>query len=335
VSSTSHEKATDDAGMATYLDAVRREIDDEVRQRRAAGDFPLSFERRLDELFDKFTPITESDSEFAQAMKVTNRAALIDVSVPTGSRRHPRGAAKFVLRQAEAWFISYVVDQINHFNSSIVRTSQLLDDRLAIVEREFSLLAAAHNDPPEIFAAPVDIEEFAGPLLEHFQMPGAPGGPVLHAESTDGSLVAALVDGHLDAYGVDPSAPVVAAARAARPDLDVRLDEVMGHLEALDDDSLGGLILSGAVDRFALSDQRHLLTLSERKLKAGAALALITTAPHAWLEIAGPLAADLAPGRPLHPETWRYLLKASGFAESSINTGAARHLVAARKPAAT
>ena len=43
------------------LDEVRREIDEEVRARRAAGEYPPGFERELDALFAQFAPAEASD----------------------------------------------------------------------------------------------------------------------------------------------------------------------------------------------------------------------------------------------------------------------------------
>jgi len=54
--------------------------------------------------------------------------------------------------------------------------------------------------------------------------------------------------------------------------------------------------------------------LSSRILPAGV-LVVASSTPEAWGRIAGPLVADLAPGRPLHAETWAYLLERNGFGQ--------------------
>ena len=123
-----------------YLDRVRHEIDEEVRRRRAAGDFPPSFERKLDELFARFTPTGTHDDQFTDALKLADRSAYFDAQVPFGSRRRPQGFTKWVLWQAEAWFVNYVVRQLNHFSASIMRVVHLLDERIEEVEREVDML---------------------------------------------------------------------------------------------------------------------------------------------------------------------------------------------------
>ncbi len=83
----------DDAATHAYLDRVRREIDDEVRRRRAAGDFPPSYERRLDELFARFTPTGAADDHFTEALKLADRSAYFDIEVPIGPSASPGGSS--------------------------------------------------------------------------------------------------------------------------------------------------------------------------------------------------------------------------------------------------
>jgi hypothetical protein len=317
-------EATDSPGsepldMSAYLEQVHKEIDEEVRRRRAAGDFPLSFERKLDALFGRFTPLGTDDTEFEQALKLADRASTLDLGVPLGPGRSPRGAAKRVLWRAEAWFFDYVIRQANHFNASIVRTAQLLDDRLLEVERQLSLLV-----PPPTFGTDadgpwVDPLPFAGALVTSLKASGGAPARILHTECGDGSLVAALCAEGLDGYGVEPSAGVVRAIE--RGDLDIQVDDPVAHLRAVGDETLAGLVLSGCVDRFALPHQRELVGLAERKVATGGVVAVIGTVPECWRTVAGPVRSDLAPGRPLHPETWAHLFAESGLAGAQTSPG--------------
>lgn len=304
--------AGDEADRA-YLEGVRREIDEEVRRRRAAGDFPPSFERKLDELFSRFTPTGTHDDHFTDALKLADRSAYFDAEVPFGSRRRPQGFTKWVLWNAEAWFINYVVRQLNHFSASVTRVVHLLDERLGEVEREVEMLVVPALADQDAIAPGADATPFIPMLKKKLADPRAPEGRVLHAECGDGSLIDALADADIDVYGIDPGS--AAADRAAEKGLDVRRDDVLGHLGSVGDERLAGLVLSGCVDRMTVAERRRLLGLGELKLAPGGTIALLVTSPWTWQGAVGPVVADLAPGRPWHAETWAYLLSQLGFTD--------------------
>jgi len=320
--------AGDDATRA-YLDRVRREIDDEVRRRRAAGDFPPSFERRLDELFARFTPTGTADDAFTEALKLADRSAYFDIEVPIGSRREPKGFVKWSLWQAEAWFVNYVVTQLNHFAASAMRVLHLLDERLSDVERDVGSLTPPPLPEEEVLVPGADPAPFADAVRAALTAATSPAGRVLHVECGDGSLVASLAGAGVDVYGVDPGS--AAADRAALAGLDVRRDDVLGHLGSVADDVLAGLVLSACVDRLSLAERRRLLRLAEEKLAPGGTLVVIGTMPEAWERAAGPVAADLAPGRPLHPDTWVHLVGQLGFSGAQATVGADGFAVLATK----
>jgi len=324
------ESAAEAEDNRAYLDRVRREIDDEVRRRRAAGDFPPSFERKLDELFARYTPTGEADDYFAEALKLTDRAAYFDIDAPTGSRREMRGFVKWSLWQAEAWFVRYVVDQLNHFSSSLMRTVHLLDERLADVEHDLALVAPGSLPDEDEIAPGAD----AGPHSEHIvaRLRGGPGGRVLHAECGNGQLLGILGDAGIAAYGIDPG--TAAADQAAHDGRDVRRDDTVGHVGALADGVLGGLVLSGIVDRSSAVERRRLLQLAELKLAPGGVLAIIGIAPQAWQRLAGVVAADLAPGRPWHADTWAAVLAQAGFSEVERHAAEDGYVVLAAKRSA-
>jgi len=60
----------------------------------------------------------------------------------------------------------------------------------------------------------------------------------------------------------------------------------------------------------------------------------VSCEPEAW-RAGAPLLADLAPGRPLHAETWVWLLGRVGFAEASVardDGPPASYAIVARRP---
>lgn len=304
---------------SAYLEQVRREIDEEVRKRRASGDFPPSFERKLDELFARFTPTGTHDDHFTDALKLADRAAYFDTAVPFGSRRKPQGFTKWMLWQAEAWFVNYVVRQLNHFSSSLMRVAHLLDERVSEVEREVEMLVEPALPEEDAIAPGADPLPYVDQLRSRLRATGSPVGRILHAECGDGSLLEALSD--LDSYGIDPG--TAASDVAVTKGLDVRRDDVLGHLSSVGDEKLSGLVLSGCVDRMSLSERRRLLRLAEIKIAPGGTVAFIVSTPDAWEKSVGPVVADLSSGSPWHAETWSYLASRIGFenAETIVGPG--------------
>lgn len=131
-------------------------------------------------------------------------------------------------------------------------------------------------------------------------------GPVLHAESGDGSLVTRLRKMGLDAVGVDPGYGEGESRRGALEALARRRPR-----------SLGGLVLSGVTDRMTPLRAQAMCRLAASRLEEGGVVVLLGTNP-VPTSASDPIAADLSPGRPLHPVTWCHLLARLGLEEISV-----------------
>jgi SAM-dependent methyltransferase len=303
----------DEAADAAYLAQVRREIDEEVRRRRAAGDFLPSFERKLDELFARYTPTGEADDHFTEALKLADRAAFFDIDVPRGSRREVRGLVKWTLWQAEAWFVRYVVDQLNHFSAAAMRVLHLLDERLRDVERDLSFVTGSALADGALLTEPADptpfVDELAGRLA------GTGGRRVLHTECGDGRLLGALAAAGVDAYGVDADASMVARARAKG--LDVECDDALGHLAKLPEGSLGAVFSSQVDEHLDGPDVEAFFVQARRALRDGGVLVAETVNPHCafarknfWI--------DLTHRHQVFPEVAVLLCRHAGFKEATV-----------------
>ena len=278
------------------------EIDAEVRRRREAGDLPPDFERELDLTFARFAPVPAIGDVFDQVMERAEQSTFIDVLASTQSAQPLVGQAKRVIRKAIIWEVRHVASQVSAFASAMARATRLLARRVDALEQvvpppaRLRALGAA--------AAPLDVDVWGPTVVE--VLAGARG-RVLHAESGDGSLVVALTAGGLDAYGVDP------LDQAAPAGAEVRTDDVADHLAALPDGGLGGLVLSGCVERLPLGALAALAEQAAVKVAPGASVVVLSTDPRVWEVGRSPVDADLAAGRPLRAETWCHLLAAQGL----------------------
>jgi SAM-dependent methyltransferase len=136
-------------------------------------------------------------------------------------------------------------------------------------------------------------------------------GRVLVAECGTGDLLAAVCAAGIDAYGVEPR--LAAADAAAARGLEVRGDELVTHLRSVGTDELAAAVLVGAVDRAAAGELLELVDLVVDRLRPDATLLVLSSGPAAPVRGPQAVAADLAPGRAVHPETWSYLLDTHGF----------------------
>lgn len=287
-------------------DRILREIGEEVRARRAAGDFPPDMERELDIVFARLAP-SGGDGGFAGFLDAAERLAFVDIEVPTESNLRGMAPVKRGLRTLMAWYVRYVAQQVSAFATSSVTAMRLLGDRVTALEAASRAANRRVVDEGRHVGPTVDPTPFVELVAAH--LAGAEG-RVLVGECGDGTLLRRLVDADHDAYGLDPAGAVGLELGAG---LDIRHEDVVGHLRELADGVLGGVVLLGAPDRLPLGAQIELADRVADVLADGGHLALVAATPSGWAQGVEPVEADLAPGRPLHPDTWVHLLGERGF----------------------
>lgn len=297
-----------DASGAPIIDLGRlqAEINTEVRRRRAAGDFPPGLERELDAAFARYAPAGAGD-DFDEVMVQAETQSFIHADVPTASNVAPLAYVKRVLRKLMAWYLRFLAQQVTAFAGAITRAVKLLGQRVDALETVTVL--AGERTLSEVR------ERRAGPDVSHWsdlvvaELADA-AGRVLHTECGAGDLLGVLVATGVDAYGVEPVEAL--AMDASRAGLDVRADDALVHLRALPDKTLSGLVLSGCVDALPLGEVLELADRAAMVVVPGGTVVVLSTGPDAWARALDPVVADLAPGRPLHAQTWAHLLGERG-----------------------
>jgi len=288
------------------LDRLRREIDAEVRARRASGAYPPGFERELDAVFARYAPPAASD-DIEAVIDQAEEAAGIDLVIPTASEKRGGVYIKRLLAKLFGWYHAFLAQQIVNFAGSIVGAVRVLGHHVAALETVTGHAARAHQEVARLpVASPARDwnDAVVGALREV-------AGRVLVAECGTGDLLAALVAAGIDTYGVEPR--LASADAAAARGLEVRADDLVTHLHAVQTDDLAGAVLVGAIERATPGELLELVELLVDRLAPGAVLVVISRGPTAPVRGPEAVAADLAPGRPVHPETWSYLLDARGF----------------------
>jgi hypothetical protein len=286
------------------------EIEEEVRIRRASGILPAGYQQELDRMFEELVPREGAGgSALRRSMAVVESSAVIDPQVPVASRRPGGSFAKRVVRAAVAWYVRFFVSQLSRFAQAVARALNLVSEDLDRLRGDVSALTPSM---PDDIVVPRPQGERWWWSLAASALSGAPG-RVLHAECGTDALLGSLRSAGVDAYGLDPSAREPESAPGSG--FEVRREGLVDHLRSLPDGALGGAVLEGSVQWLGTRGCEEILSLLSSRILPAGVLVVASSTPEAWGRIAGPLVADLAPGRPLHAETWAYLLERNGFGQ--------------------
>ena len=120
----------------------------------------------------------------------------------------------------------------------------------------------------------------------------------------------------IGARGLDLNHEMVELCRSRG--LDVAESDVVSYLEGLPDGSLGGLFAAQVVEHLQPSYLLRFLDVAYHKLRPGAPIVLETLNPACWTAFFDSFIRDITHVWPLHPETLRYLVLASGFSAARI-----------------
>lgn len=305
-----------------YLDEVMAEIDAEVRRRRASGDLPAGLEAELDELFLEFSPVgLQGRARLRETLALVDGSAYVDIAVPTASNKAVGSYVKRLIRKGLGWYLNFIVAQIVKFAWSVSRMFHVVVDHIEDLEATVETHRSPDLPADVVPMAPDDAWWASAAVAA---LSGV-GDRVLVADCGDGALLDALGAAGVDAYGVDPSDLVLEPALDRG--LDVRAEGIVDHLDVVAAEALGGVVLTGSVQWLRPNERERLLDLAGSRLVVGGTLVLHSTTPEGWAATTAPVVRDLAPGRPLHAETWSHLLASRGFAVATpVRGGADRTL---------
>jgi O-antigen chain-terminating methyltransferase len=131
-----------------------------------------------------------------------------------------------------------------------------------------------------------------------------------------GEMLSLLAEAGVRARGIDLNHEMVEGCRERG--LDVTEADALDYLAGLPDGSLGGLIATQVVEHLQPDYLLRFLAAAADKLRPGAHIVLETINPTSWAAFFDSYIRDLTHARPVHPDTLRYLVTASGFAEATI-----------------
>ncbi len=194
---------------------------------------------------------------------------------------------------------------------------------------EVRLKPDAARVPREAFTTPLDAYKYVGfedqfrgsreAIRERLQtyVPFFPAeGVVLDVGCGRGEFLDLLGEHRIPGRGIDLNHEMAEACRARG--LDVAEADAVGYLESLDDGSLGGIFAAQVVEHLQPSYLLRFLELAHHKVRPGGRLVLETLNPACWVAFFESYIRDITHVWPLHPETLKYLVLASGFTRADV-----------------
>ena len=118
------------------------------------------------------------------------------------------------------------------------------------------------------------------------------------------------------ARGIDLNSEMVEVCRARG--LDATHADAVGYLSTIADGTLGGVFAAQVVEHLEPAYLLRFLELAFHKLRPGGVLILETLNPACWLAFFESYIRDITHVWPLHPETLKYFVTASGFGNATI-----------------
>ena len=158
-------------------------------------------------------------------------------------------------------------------------------------------------------------EEIRSRLAEYLPL-FAGASDVLDIGCGRGEFLDLLREQDVGARGVDVNAEMIEECRARGRDASA--GDALAYLDALEDESLGGLFAAQVVEHLQPDYLVRLLNVAGRKLRPGARIVLETVNPRCWFAFFDAYIRDITHVRPLHPDTLTYLLGASGFQRTTV-----------------
>ena len=260
-------------------------------------------------------------------------AALVDAT-----RREMQAVVRFewLLLQFLQTITAYVDTKDRSAGGNEVRERvDLIHERLATVEHELTRAVERRAGAGSVMAADpspfADLasakylafeDRFRGPTgdirarLEPYVPLFASASDVLDVGCGRGELLELFRQHAITARGIDANQAMVDSCVSRG--LAVERADALAYLEGRKDTSLGGLIAVQVVEHFEPAYLMRVLDAVYRKLRPGAPLVLETINPACWMAFFECYIRDLTHARPLHPDTLRYLVQASGFTSVNI-----------------
>ena len=142
------------------------------------------------------------------------------------------------------------------------------------------------------------------------------GGDILDIGCGRGELLALLSEAGIRARGIDVNGEMIALCRERG--FNAEQADALTYLESVPDASLGGLTAVQVVEHLEPGYLARFLEAAFHKLRPGSPIVLETINPACWMAFFEAYIRDLTHAQPIHPDTLRFLVQASGFSSVDV-----------------
>jgi len=307
--------------LAGFAEELRRSF----HRRRPQGSLRWNFSGAFNRLAEEYGPARRTERGEPPAGDEAVQPAAQASTGPARSLLH-RLADRFVTDRLRIWIdeeATAVATKVS--DEGLARQARWVEEGFGTSLEAFRFLAARVEllegaterrevpiDGAHWLVDPPDLAPWSASVLEWLSASHR-AGTVLHAECGDGAFSEALASAGLPLSTAEPRGTF--AWNAAERGLRVHLGSAREALCEQASGSLGGIVLSGVVDRSPVEELVGLVELASDRLAPGAPMAVVGTRPEAAAAGWEAVAHDLMPGRPLHAVTWQLLLDRHGFAD--------------------
>ena len=267
------------------------------------------------------------------------RQATADLLSSLGADLEARSAFDSLLVQFLQQITPFVESKDRELSSAIaeLRTIAELSQRAAVMaKREVERVIASAGVPPATGVPPAapapaasDAYKYVGfqdsfrgsedairARMREYVGCFAGASDVLDVGCGRGEFLALLKEAGISGRGLDLNHEMVETCRSAG--LDAVEGDALGYLRGLADESLGGLFAAQVVEHLEPGYLVEMLETARHKLRPGSTIVLETINAACWVAFFESYIRDLTHVRPLHPETLKFLLLASGYARVDL-----------------
>lgn len=131
-----------------------------------------------------------------------------------------------------------------------------------------------------------------------------------------GEFLRLLGESGIGARGLDLNHEMVEVCRSKG--FDASEGDAVSYLRSVADGSLGGLFAAQVIEHLQPDYLLAFLDVAYQKLRPGSTIVLETINPRCWFAFFESYIRDITHVRPIHPDTLRYLLLASGFQDVDV-----------------
>jgi 2-polyprenyl-3-methyl-5-hydroxy-6-metoxy-1,4-benzoquinol methylase len=330
------------AALASQHRALREETARNHREEM------IALERQAQEFNDIRKHWAEWRVGFEDRRAASEIHLLRTISELQGSFQHRVTLQEQQFRQTEQSFRDTTLHQHSEFSETLNRAmldvqqrmwkdleevrsqfEKLIHNELKVMRQKMVATAApasAHAETPVTYIDNIDwlrfAENFRGPEEEirdrqrHYVLRFSGSAPVLDLGCGRGEFLEAARDAGLTASGIDQSDECVALCRAKG--LQAEKADLFAYLDALADQSLGGIYCSQVVEHIDPHRLPDLITLMAKKLRSGALAVIETPNPECLAIFATHFYIDPTHTRPVPPRLLGFYMEEAGFGRLEV-----------------